>query len=701
MLAARVALAITLALRPETPVTWPEKSPYIAVLLSKARNARLQVDGFPATSAIAPVRPRPNGKLASNHRLRIESPCPGTAVHWAEPAADVNLRKNLVEDTDDWVGHCVCCKRPLTITLEPEPPAKKRAHSKKRNAYVCALWGTDPQFVLGAMVLGWSLRRAGTKHELVAIHTEDVAPAAVALLRKAGWQVRQIPYMKACNAFFWPGTRFRDVFTKLHAFGLIEYDKILLLDSDLLVRDNLDELFELPAPAAMARGPCNGYSHGQRIDGRRFFGGYQGLGEEAEYSWGQCTGINAGVMLLEPSLETLDLCMQEVADPLHPEHIRGSGPEQDYLSRFFASNWTHIGVAYNYQLHQMYFTVNPFVCENGDRTLFLRNPKSIKVFHYSSDPKPWLRHLDPKYAVLSNQEWLREVQNTFRGFRSWVLKDPEYLALERECDTVAIGEDGELHHVSYTTGKDGEQTKVLGEPLVVPAWAIDAAEAITKMSLDLWDQAYRELAADIEVPDLAAEVVAAATSDPTLGWGSADAPNANSVTVKESPVDSDLSCWRYTDAWSADRDSAEGRRATLLASMLPEACASISVDGNQLISAKGRGVHIALLEVIDDADATQTQQIIRSFSGTESVEVISHWAESVPKGVLVLMAVVDPGDAGLTAVYKALTHCLGPSNLSPLPKGCMVAVAVGKKGETPWADTCASAEVASLVLCVP
>ena len=45
----------------------------------------------------------------------------------------------------------------------------------------------------------------------------------------------------------------------------------------------------------------------------------------------------------------------QVADERHPEHIRGNGPEQDYLSRYFARDWRHIDVAYNFQLHQMYY----------------------------------------------------------------------------------------------------------------------------------------------------------------------------------------------------------------------------------------------------------------------------------------------------------------------------------------------------------
>ena len=51
----------------------------------------------------------------------------------------------------------------------------------------------------------------------------------------------------------------------------------------------------------MTRGPYVGYQNGQRIAGRYFFGGTQ----EGLWSWGQASGVNAGVMLLELHLTTL------------------------------------------------------------------------------------------------------------------------------------------------------------------------------------------------------------------------------------------------------------------------------------------------------------------------------------------------------------------------------------------------------------
>jgi len=49
-------------------------------------------------------------------------------------------------------------------------------------------------------------------------------------------------------------SKFERAFTKLRAWELEEFPKVVLLDTDLLVRRNVDELFDLPTPTAYMRG---------------------------------------------------------------------------------------------------------------------------------------------------------------------------------------------------------------------------------------------------------------------------------------------------------------------------------------------------------------------------------------------------------------------------------------------------------------
>lgn len=434
--------------------------------------------------------------------IRISSPLAGSATHWAQRSVNYGY--------ETWETHCACCKRPISISFETPPEAKrpKTVHAKhERFAYVVALWGTDPQHVLGAMVLAYSLRRTGTQHDLVCMHTPDVPAPALRLLARSGWILRSVEYVWATARLFTsPGNRFQGVFTKLRAFSLVEYSKVLILDSDLLVRDNIDHIFDLPAPAAMHRGVACGYRHGDKMTGHHFFAGsrpgfdlttnYWNSDEgwktnvKGPWSWGQATGINAGVMLFAPDNDTLSLCLSEVQDGMHPEHIQGSGPEQDYLSRFYANQWTHISVAYNFQLHQMYFMLGSCADRDkedvsADRMDFLTNPNSIKVFHYSADPKPWARWLNPRYACDDDDAWVQEVQSKFGGYRAWVLRDAEYM-------------------------REGEE-----ETPPIPEWAKEATENLTRSALFQWTEAYRKLADELalEWTELANVVVASCKTE--------------------------------------------------------------------------------------------------------------------------------------------------------------------------------------------
>ena len=307
---------------------------------------------------VASLRQQLDWQAADWPTIRVSSPLINMEfTEWRPNESRENMRY--------WESWCPCCKRPLDITAfgihdshynwendqAHEPQAK---HSTVVTyAYVAAIWGEGSGlsgFVVGALVLATALRRRGTRHDLVLLHTADVPAQALEMLSKC-WKLHLVEYVAASKSLFGcKDKRFDGVFTKLHVLGLTDYDKVLMLDIDLAVLRCPDALFELPAPAAMRRG-YSAHVHGGRMHGRSFFGGFAD-------NWGQCGGINAGVMLLKPDTELHKRALKEVQMPVHPEHIAGGGPEQDYLSRFYASYpWTHISVLYNFQLHHVFYAL--------------------------------------------------------------------------------------------------------------------------------------------------------------------------------------------------------------------------------------------------------------------------------------------------------------------------------------------------------
>ena len=138
-----------------------------------------------------------------------------------------------------------------------------------------------------------------------------VPRGALEMLAKV-WTLQRVAFVDASSSLFGSRagrtavgaphelSRFDGCFTKLHVLGLTEYDKVLMLDLDLAVMADLSALFELPAPAAMRRG-ANQIPHGAPLAGRSFFAGEDAYdADHVGWEWGQASGINAGVMLLEP-----------------------------------------------------------------------------------------------------------------------------------------------------------------------------------------------------------------------------------------------------------------------------------------------------------------------------------------------------------------------------------------------------------------
>ena len=55
-------------------------------------------------------------------------------------------------------------------------------------AYLICLWGSSPEYMLGAMVLGASIRKTKSKHDRVCLFTDDVPEAPWVYQEGQGWE---------------------------------------------------------------------------------------------------------------------------------------------------------------------------------------------------------------------------------------------------------------------------------------------------------------------------------------------------------------------------------------------------------------------------------------------------------------------------------------------------------------------------------
>lgn len=265
--------------------------------------------------------------------------------------------------------------------------------SLDRCAYAVLLYGADAEYALGALLVATSLRRTGAQAKLVLLHTADVPASRLELLRQFFDEVRLIadpvrlpddsPLCACARDFGHPQ------FLKLHLLEL-DFDKVLYLDCDILVRRNLDGLFELPPPAAMDRlMPMP--PHGAKLPNRVLLGR------------ARLRGIQGGVMLLAPDRARFESMRQDVegwrAGGNLGDYVPSIGNEQDYLTWKYcegrleedghASVWTHLGCEYNYEVHE----ASTYYGVGRERWLWLDYERDAALFHFSALARKRGKHL--------------------------------------------------------------------------------------------------------------------------------------------------------------------------------------------------------------------------------------------------------------------------------------------------------------------
>ncbi|CAI5951276.1 unnamed protein product [Closterium sp. NIES-65] len=152
-------------------------------------------------------------------------------------------------------------------------PINSKVAANQRVAYATVLHSSD-RYVCGAIVLGQSIRRTGSKHEMVVLVSKEIQEESRRGLKEAGWTVKEIERIRNPHAL--NGTYNEWNYSKLRLWQQTEYTKLLFIDSDLLLLNSIDFLFSYPEISARGN------------DG---------------------TDFNSGVMVLEPSDCMFELLM--------------------------------------------------------------------------------------------------------------------------------------------------------------------------------------------------------------------------------------------------------------------------------------------------------------------------------------------------------------------------------------------------------
>ena len=93
-----------------------------------------------------------------------------------------------------------------------------------------------------------------SKYPLVVLYTDSFPAEGHAALDARGIRKHHVPYLlPRIHKDYVNDVRFYDCWSKLTPFSLVEYDRVVQLDSDMMVLHNMDELMDLPLdPPEMA-----------------------------------------------------------------------------------------------------------------------------------------------------------------------------------------------------------------------------------------------------------------------------------------------------------------------------------------------------------------------------------------------------------------------------------------------------------------
>lgn len=266
------------------------------------------------------------------------------------------------------------------------------------NAYVSIL--TTDNYVFGALVLWKSLMDTKPKHPFYLLITPNLSAETLKLLETSGVSLIKIDPIKNPILDNKNDRRYYN-YSKLNMWSLVQFEKIVYLDADMVVLHNIDELFEKPNMSSTNSG-------GWLPDKK---------------DWKQ---LNSGLVVLEPSMLVFDDMKSKVGKI---EKEKGKG-DQAFIHQYY-SDWPdrkdlHLPHIYNvfdchlrgYKKHHGYY-----VDENVREDNKGYDEKRVKIIHFIGQHKPW--HL------VEEIKKKKEVDDEWAAKRIWVRYYRELKALLR------------------------------------------------------------------------------------------------------------------------------------------------------------------------------------------------------------------------------------------------------------------------------
>ncbi|MBR9919602.1 MAG: hypothetical protein GYB31_02110 [Bacteroidetes bacterium] len=192
-------------------------------------------------------------------------------------------------------------------------------------------------------------------------------------------------------------------FYSLNAFKLYDYDRVLFLDSDFLIRGSFKSLFRQKGNLLVCGDAY--YYKGKRRDPKTFHKVSPKEAEKLDEVWTDT--FNSGMMMIDRSVLTPEnyQAMVDMINVEHFKHITSSHSDQMLINQQFRDNYSIVSSTWNYR-----FVVSEHILQQDGVDY-----DGCKAVHYTARKKPW----EASHALRSFDEYPEYPQSFDEWQRSW------------------------------------------------------------------------------------------------------------------------------------------------------------------------------------------------------------------------------------------------------------------------------------------
>jgi glycogenin glucosyltransferase len=344
----------------------------------------------------------------------------------------------------------------------PKPNSMRRPNGRTRYAFVTFLMLND-SYLPGVLLLAHGLRRQKTEADLICMVTEEISRPARQALAHLYDEVIDVEKVVVSHSRVQKRPYLPYVFTRLHALRLghdgdlgHNYDKIVLLDADLLPLRHYDHLFTLHAPAGtinerktivMEWGDDGNFIIPDSVaqDGiwnwhRIYADCPHGQPIPAEVTDRVASdptnmGVISSLLVLEPSLAEFQAIVQDIqttaVQPLVSDAF--DWPEMQYLTLRYSGQWTNVDLRFHSLngyptldvLHGIHYT--------GFKPWQFRRQGSMDRYGRRDDFQLWFRlyrEMMKAYPLLQSNRKLRTLLKKISEFQGIISTPPRPKSVE-------------------------------------------------------------------------------------------------------------------------------------------------------------------------------------------------------------------------------------------------------------------------------